>query len=202
MATNNQQGDLVNVTFDASLALNNDQTFSNSLPNQMTFADINLDGHGLTLDGFNSFPGGNRGFLVTGLLSGATPSSRLIKNTTYDLTIKPIAGIGTWQGATLVNTGRINVAGSIVSSIILKPQAILSATGMVGGILSTSGIVNAGVLESTGPVVLDSGSQLHIHLANVPGGAAASLLTCDSTLNLGGSTLVLNPGFSTLADTN
>jgi hypothetical protein len=202
MATNNQPGDIVTVSIQTPLVLNNDQTFSNSLPGQMLFGDINLDGHALTIDGFNSFPDGTRGIVVTGLLSGASSTSRLIKNTPYDLTLQPVGGVDTYQGSTLVSTGRLNLAGNLVSSIILKPQATLSATGMVGGILSTSGIVNAGVLESTGPVVLDSGSQLHVNLAPVPGGAAASLLTCDSTLNLGGSTLFLSSLFGTLADTN
>jgi hypothetical protein len=200
---NSQQNDIAKFAVDLPLALNRDQTFSNSLPWELRLADVDLNGHTLTLDGHNTDGVGIRGIVVTGLVSGATSSSAIIKQTPHPVTLQPLGGVGTYAGPTTINTGVLTTIGTFASTMIANPGATFEGTGIVGGIQSTGGVVApANILQSSGPVILDSASRFHIGLPSTPN-TNSDRLVATAGINLGNATLVLTNGsVVALQDTN
>lgn len=103
-----------------------------------------------------------------------------------------LTGRSTYRGDTLINGGLLAVDGSITSKVVVNSLGTLGGIGAVGGIEAGGGGVvspgnSIGTLTSTGDVIFNKGSALHIE---VDGNNGDQLVVNGATTLLGGVVVV------------
>src|SRR5258706_1825991 len=120
VATNHTfQSDIAEFRLELPLALNADQTFTHNLNWELDFGSIDLDGHTLTLDVHKFTTVGIDGIMVTGVVSGATSASRIIKTGPDPLTLAPVGGTNTYEGTTTILQGDFIPSGTLFSTVVV-----------------------------------------------------------------------------------
>ncbi|MBB6414188.1 autotransporter domain-containing protein [Mesorhizobium sangaii] len=103
-----------------------------------------------------------------------------------------LTGRSTYRGDTLINGGLLAVDGSITSKVVVNSLGTLGGIGAVGGIEAAGGGVvspgnSIGTLTSTGDVIFNKGSALHIE---IDGNNGDQLVVNGATTLLGGVVVV------------
>ena len=117
----------------------------------------------------------------------------LIKNGSGLLTL---TGADTYAGATVVNGGMLEIAGSIVSSTTVNAGGMLAGAGTVGsvtvngGVLAPGAVLSPGTMTVSGALSFAAGSSLSIRATP----ATTDRVTVSQAASLGGSVSVTASG--------
>jgi autotransporter-associated beta strand protein len=171
-------------------------------------AFFDLNNKSETIDGLSG--GGTvklgSGTLTVGANNGAstffgtiTGSGKLVKNGSGTVVL---SGDNTYTGTSTVNTGTLQVDGSIKSTgaLTIKSGATLSGTGSVTGVnVLAGGTVSPGPTRKTletGNVSFAAGATFAVELNGTSPGTSHDQLKVAGTVNLGGATLNASLGFA------
>ncbi len=128
------------------------------------------------------------------VISGA---GGLVQNGTGVLEV-PSTTAHTYTGPTVVNSGELNVRGSIVSAVTLNPGATLSGSGTVGAVGSRGGMIKPGNspgILTTGSVVADIDTAFTFELNGTTAGSLYDQINTTGLIDLDGS-LTLSLGYT------
>lgn len=138
----------------------------------------------------------NRSTTVSGIISDDFDAVGLRKVGTGTLTL---AGINTYSGATAVDGGILNVAGSLQSAVNVNATGTLKGTGTIASLSVNSGGILApgnsiGTLTVVGDASFDAGSTYEVEIA---ANGTADLLAVGGTATLAGKLSVFGVGYPT-----
>ncbi|HRQ89460.1 MAG TPA: autotransporter domain-containing protein, partial [Bacteroidia bacterium] len=147
-----------------------------------------IEGAGDFWLGTNTLTVGGNGLSteVSGAISDLFPGGSLIKIGAGTLTL---SGVNTYTGDTTVNAGTLNVAGSLLSSVVVNAGGTLAGIGTVGGLALNSGGILApgnsiGTVTVVGDAAFNSGSVYRVEVA-APNQSDRLSVTGTATINGG-----------------
>ena len=143
-----------------------------------------------------TFGGDNADHTFSGVIQdGGISNLSLVKVGTG---VQILSGVSTYTGTTTVTAGGLIVSGSIVSAVTVNDTATLAGDGGVGAVsvLTGGGLFPGSATTgdlATGNVALAAGSTFDVRVT-VPAAGQFDSLTVTGTVDLGGATLVIDPG--------